>query len=108
MNELATEAVSRNQAAGYHYFDPFTMRFFRSRVHDGYDFGPEGTLVLMSNQGPPAILKGRRHYYFIVVRPDGAAKSLSGDARYDIDNERSYWFSLAQARKQVERLRGEG
>lgn len=113
-NRIADEAVRRNVGAGYHYFDKDTMRGFGSRVHEGYDLGNGDTLVIMSNKDRGmfwdgqhvAVLGGRRHYYYVVVRADGStSKELPEPFRYDVSKKAGYWFSLRSARAAVKRLR---
>jgi hypothetical protein len=42
----------RNQQAGLHYFEPSTMRFFRSRVSEMIHEGPGGIYFVTSERGP--------------------------------------------------------
>lgn len=114
-NKLADDAVRRNAGAGYHYFDKDTLRWFGSKVHEGYDLGDGATLVLMSNKDRGmdlggqrcAVVRGRRHYYFVVVSADGDTdkKAMPDEFRYDVSKETGYWMSLATARRQVNKIR---
>ena len=116
-NELADNAVRRNAAAGGHYFDKDTLRFFGSRIHEGYDMGDGSTLVIMSNKDKgwqiggerAAVVNGRRHYYFVVVDPKGSThKSLTPDEyRYDVSKGTGYWLSLRGARAAAKRFQAE-
>lgn len=113
-NKLADEAVRRNVAAGFHYFDRDTMRGFGSKVHEGYDLGGGDTLVIMSNKDRgfsfggqfAAVVNGRRHYYFVIVRANGStSKDLPAPLRYDVSKGEGYWMSLRAARNAVKRVR---
>lgn len=96
---VAEEAIRLNIGAGYHYFDPDTMRGFGSRVHEGYRLDDGGILLIMSNKDRFGhVLAGRRHYYLGVVLPSGEMRHLAGAYCYDLSKETGYTLSLRAAR----------
>lgn len=95
----ADEAIRRNVGAGYHYFDPDTMRAFCSKVHEGYRIHDGVILLIMSNRDRFGhVLNGRRHYYLGAIMPDGAMRHLSGDYCYDLSHGSGYTMSIRSAR----------
>lgn len=76
----AKRAIRRNQAAGYHYFDPATMDVFGSIVHKAYE-GRDGTYyVVMSNRyGEEDDLSHFRYHLVIAVGLDGQATRIAGE-----------------------------
>jgi len=104
-NKLADDAVRRNVGRGGHYFDADTMRSFGSKVHEGYDAGEAGTIVIMSNRDAKfgTVCGGRRHYYLIIVDNAGYPRNMNGEFSYDVCKETGYWMSLPAARKAAKR-----
>lgn len=94
--DLARERYVRN---GGHYFDPDTMRWFGSRVEGGVNVRGGSTIILMSNQDRGmvfegrrvAVLNGKRHYYMIVIHPDGGIDD--GWPKYDVSAGTGYWLT---------------
>lgn len=101
----ADEAIRRNIGAGYHYFDPDTMRAFGSKVHEGYRIHDGVILLIMSNRDRFGhVLDGKRHYYLGAIMPDGDMRHLPGQYRYDLSHETGYTMSLRSARTQAQAL----
>ncbi len=42
--------MDTNKAAGQHFFDPATLRYFSSRIHDVVYSGPGGTFIVTSER----------------------------------------------------------
>jgi len=97
-NKLADDAARRNVAAGYHYFDADTMKGFGSKLHEGYDAGESGTIVVMSNKSrSDYIVNGRRHYFIMRVAMDGRTHRVEGH-EYNVSERSGYYLTLAGAR----------
>lgn len=82
MNVAARHAIRRNMRAGFHYFDPDTMRYHQSQVHAGYNHATAGTFLVLSDFDES---RGRR-YYVLLVHIDGNTERVShpvGQLRYD-------------------------
>lgn len=86
MNVAARHAVRRNRTAELHYFDPDTLEFFGSIVHNGYNHPTLGTFVVMSNRDRDGMVLdgvryyahgGVRHYYVVNVSPSGRTTNVS-------------------------------
>ena len=70
------EVEDANRRAGYFFFTPETMRFFRSRVHDAvYGAG----FFVTSEQYEPGY---PRLYTVRFARPDGSVASVSAFQQY--------------------------
>lgn len=99
---VADEAIRRNMGAGYHYFDPDTMRAFGSRVHEGYRLGDGRIILIMSNRDRYGhVLAGKRHYYLRCIMPDGDMRHIAGAWCYDLIHDTGYTMSLRGARAAV-------
>lgn len=104
MNVAARHAVRRNRAAQLHYFDPDTLEFFGSIVHNGYNHPTLGTFVVMSNQDRDGMMlagvrqyahDGARYYYVINVSPTGRPCNVSHG--HVNPNEAPGWAELLTA-----------
>lgn len=79
--QMSMEQIRRsNKDAGFHFFDPQTIRFFRSRiggtVHgDGY---------FITSEQPPY---GPRRWTIRQAMPDGSIRSVGGFLRYSSRSE---------------------
>ncbi len=58
-----------NASAGFHFFDPDTLQFFRSRVHDTV----YGAATFVTSERPP---NGPRRYTVREARPDGSIDTV--------------------------------
>jgi len=89
-------------AAGSHYFDRDTMRFFRSKVYDICESTDDGTAyVVMSNRATGAFASvndGRRYYYVIGVDPRDRIVKLDG-IMPETPGGVSGWLTLESARR---------
>lgn len=68
------EIKRRNTEAGLHYFDPDTMRFFKSRVSSTVYQGPGGVFFVTSEKPP----HGPRRYTPRMFLPNGGCETAYG------------------------------
>lgn len=88
-------AMERNAAAGFHYFESDTMRYFKSKAHTGFDMPDGSTLVVMSNRGE-YVVDGRRHYFVVGFGVDGRHSNESG---YNVTRAEGYWLTRRSAER---------
>lgn len=62
-----------NEAIGHHFFEPDTMRFFKSRILAEVYEGPGG-VYFVSSERPPV---GPREYRVRRANPDGTISTMS-------------------------------
>lgn len=89
----------RNKACGRHYFEPETMRFFRSRVAPGVFVGSNATYFITSEQFE---FRGKRD-----ARKYSVRKTKDGCTIDDVGGFQAY-KTLAQAKAAAKRLAATG
>jgi hypothetical protein len=69
------EIMERNKAAGFHFFEPASMRFFNSRIHrDVYG----GSVFITSEEGPDNV----RRYTVREITDRGSIDKIGGFQAY--------------------------
>jgi len=89
--QSVSEIIAANKAAGFHFFDSSTMRWFSSRVLDGV-YG-DGTVFVTSEKFEPlyGYGKGEPRYYTVrQIQDDGNIKTVG---------EFQQWVSAYYAKK---------
>lgn len=69
----------RNIRAGGHWFEPATMRFFASRVHETIYVAKDGRAYFVSSERPPG---GRRGYAVRVAEVSGNINTVGSVCQY--------------------------
>jgi hypothetical protein len=75
MYQNVTQIQRDNRAIGHHFFDPATMRFWRSRVHGNV----YGGRFFVTSERPPY---GPRAYTVRAARPDGGVDTVGDYGGY--------------------------
>lgn len=68
-----SDIKKRNKAIGHRWFEPDTMRFFSSRVHESIYSAPDGRAYFVSSERPPS---GRRAYSVRRAELDGSVSTV--------------------------------
>lgn len=102
MKKTLDEVVRGNRAAGYHYFDTETMKFFRCRILPGtYDLGNGITGLLTVER--PWWVEGRVYRVVRYYHESGIAETAFDPT----DDNLECFRDLHEARQYIERLEKE-